>query len=154
MTSRGRRSTCGRRRRRGRFDFVEEAPEAETRVSNAAMVILILLTLINILVLVEAVPAFQKGYMDMLPGKPLPEATLFVLQYRLFIAFFDAAIVISAALCASFRDANAKWIAHSGLVWNALQIGIVGIALYMPTVPVIEPMLVKPIPIGGPSTPA
>ena len=106
----------------------------DAKVSTAALVILAILTAINLAILVEGVPLFQKAYQDYLPGKPLPEVTLFVLQYRLFLAAFDASILIAACACAGFRDPNGRWIAHYGMAWNALQTGIVGVALYMPTV--------------------
>jgi hypothetical protein len=112
----------------------------DAKVSTAALVILAILTAINRAILVEAVPLFQREYMDKLPCKPLPQVTLFVLHYRRFLAAFDASILLAASACAAFRDPNAKWIAHYGMAWNALQTGIVGVALYMPTVPMTTPM--------------
>jgi hypothetical protein len=111
-----------------------EADENEEGVGGAAITILVILTTLNLLILVWGVPMSQKMYQDDLPGKPLPSVTLFVIYYRFGLAFANAMIVMIVGLCAALRDANARWLTYYGLVWNALQVGFVGWALYLPTV--------------------
>jgi len=103
-------------------------------VNGVYLAVLATLTFINLIVLLQGVPKFRQIFEDALPGKPLPELTLVVLQDYLPLALLDVSLLLVPIICAVFRDDSTTLAAGFGVVWNLLQGGLVIFALMLPMV--------------------
>jgi hypothetical protein len=96
------------------------------------LVVLFALVLGNGFVLLKLVPMFKIHFQDMLPGKPLPELTLFFIHYQLLLALMDISLFAVCTFCVLFRDPSAKLGIYCGIVVNLVLAPSIMLALSLP----------------------
>ena len=73
-------------------------------------------------------------FQDALPGKPLPGATNFILDYRMALVVAAVAWPVICAIAHQGRKSYAFLLINIGIICFLFEIGITIIALFMPMV--------------------
>jgi hypothetical protein len=108
------------------------SPKTNRAWAIASLVALLGLGAINIFLPLFLVPKFERIYQDALPGRPLPEITVFIIAARFLFALVAFAWPIVGVIAVWRRQRAAIWIINLGYLYFLLAIGVTVFALFMP----------------------
>jgi hypothetical protein len=108
------------------------SPETSRAWPIVSLVVLGVLGAINLFLLLFSVPKFEEIFQEALPGKPLPDLTLFIIASHIPLAVIALAWSMAGIATVWRRDRIAIWIVSLGLLFFFVLIPITIFALYMP----------------------